>query len=342
MRSHHAVGALVLLAVLGLPARSAEPSAVVITVNKDQIDFRAGNDQIGSYRTSASLPKPHFNTLNGPGGVSLTRPWPIDRSKPGATTDHPHHKPATFCHGDVIPEGLEIKNRRRGIEGADFWSETANTGKIVCVQVDEPKQDRNHGSVKTHNEWRTADGTKVLEDATTLHLYDFGDRRLLVFDIDLHASVCPITFGDTKEGSFQVRVSDAIRERLKEEQKVPPGPGKIENAEGKVSEDECWGYVSAWCDYSGPIQGRTVGVAVFADPNNRTPSCWMSRGYGLLAANPFGRDKAGFPAQKGKTDVVKLARGEHLRLRYGILLHPGDAKGGKVADYFQRFVQLRE
>jgi hypothetical protein len=38
---------------------------------------------------------------------------------------------------------------------------------------------------------------------------------------------------------------------------------------------------------------------------------------------------------------VKLGKGEHLKLRYGVLVHPGDAKEGKVAEHYQRFLQLR-
>jgi hypothetical protein len=59
-----------------------------------------------------------------------------------------------------------------------------------------------------------------------------------------------------------------------------------------------------------------------------------------MAANPFGRDKSGFPAVKGKTDLVKLAKGEHLKLRYGILLHDGDVKEGKTAECYEAFVRL--
>ena len=44
---------------------------------------------------------------------------------------------------------------------------------------------------------------------------------------------------------------------------------------------------------------------------------------------------------KGRTDLVHLARGEALKLRYGLLIHPGDANEGKVAEYFDRFVKLR-
>ena len=52
-------------------------------------------------------------------------------------------------------------------------------------------------------------------------------------------------------------------------------------------------------------------------------------------------EKSGFPAMKGRTDLVRLNPGEHLKLRYGILLHTGDAQGGKVADAYARFRALK-
>ena len=45
---------------------------------------------------------------------------------------------------------------------------------------------------------------------------------------------------------------------------------------------------------------------------------------------------------KGNNDLVRLAKGEHIHFRYGILVHEGDAETGRVADYFQRCVKLRE
>ena len=44
---------------------------------------------------------------------------------------------------------------------------------------------------------------------------------------------------------------------------------------------------------------------------------------------------------KGRTDLVKLGKGEHLKLRYGILLHNGDVKEGRVAERYQEFVKLK-
>jgi hypothetical protein len=315
-----------------LPISAAEPAVVAIEATKEHITFSAGKDVVGKYHIAPTVAKPFMWPLYGPGGIPMTRAWPMDPNVAGETKDHPHQKSVWFCHGDIIPQGIELKDKIKGVAGVDFWSEGTGHGVIVCTEVGSPKVEKNHGQIATKNEWRTAGGIKILDEARTIHLYDFGDARLLVFDIDLHASVCPITFGDTKEGSFGIRINDTIRE--------VGGRGKLENADGKVAEKTVWGQKSAWCDYSGAIDGKTVGLAILDDPTNKPAACWHSRGYGLMAANPFGRDKS-FPAMKGNTDLVKLAKGEHLKLRYGILIHSGDAKDGKVAEYYQRFVKSK-
>jgi hypothetical protein len=315
------------------PSAAAGPGDVAIQVSKDHIDFLAGKELVGRYNIGTDVAKPYFWPLNGPNGQPITRAWPMVKGLPGESTDHIHQKSAWFCHGDIIPEGIELPSKIKGITGVDYWSEHAGRGQMVCTEVGKPKIDKNHGEVTTRNEWRTAEGVKILDETRTIHLYDFGDTKLLVFDIDFQGAV-PVTFGDTKEGSFGIRINDTITEKS--------GKGKLENADGKVGEKACWGQQSAWCDYSGPINGQVVGLAVLDDPKNPAPACWHARGYGLMAANPFGRSRSGFPAVKGKSDpLVKLGKGEHLKLRYGILIHPGDAKEGKVADFYQQFVKLR-
>lgn len=156
--------------------------------------------------------------------------------------------------------------------------------------------------------------------------------RLFILDIDLHASVTPIVFGDTREGAFAVRVADSMAPR--------GGRGRFSNAEGKVGEKECWGRIAPWCDCSGPVEGQMVGIALFAGPDNPFASAWDCRASGLLAANPFGREKSGFPALKGHSERVRLAKGKHLKLRYALLVHLGDAKQGRVAEYYARFAKL--
>jgi hypothetical protein len=227
---------------------------------------------------------------------------------------------------------MTLNQKVKGVEGVDFWSESPGHGKIVCTKVGESKSDGNHAWISTQNEWRTADGQKVMDEVRVLHVYDLGDAKLLTFDIDLHASAVPITFGDTKEGSFAVRVAEFMSEKRKQ-------GGLLENAEGKQTEANCWGRKSGWCDYSGPVDGQIVGLTIFDDPKNPHPAHWHSRSYGLMGANPFGRTKAGFPDTKGRTDLVKIPKGEHLKLRYGLLIHAGDAKAGKVAERWGEFVR---
>jgi Methane oxygenase PmoA len=328
--------AAVLAAACAAPtARDADGPGVAVDVAKDHIDFRVGKELATTYHLEAENAKPYFWPLNAPNGAPVTRAWPMAKAEPGEKTDHVHQKSAWFCHGDVIPEGVELKQKVKGVEGVDFWSEADGHGKIVCVKVGDPEVAKNHAKVVTVNEWRMADDVKILDETRTIHLYDLGELgRLLVLDIDLTASVCPITFGDTKEGSLGVRVRGSITEEV--------GKGKLTNADGKAGEKEVWGRPSPWCDYSGPSDDKTAGVALFDDPANPYPACWHSRGYGLSAANPFGRAKSGFPAMKDKTDLVKLAKGDHLKLRYGILLHSGDVKEGKVAEAYERFVKLKD
>ncbi len=324
------------LALLGLALPAAntgdEKTPVHVKMGKGHIDFLVGDELAARYLIDPTVvPKPYFWPLTAPGGVVVTRAWPMEKDN-AVTKDHPHQKSAWFCHGDVIPEGIVVKDKIKGVTGVDFWSEAKGHGKIFCTSVNVPQIQGRRASVKTHNEWRTADGTKIMDEDRTLQFFNFGKARLLVLDIDLHASVCPITFGDTKEGSLGVRVNDAIR--------AAGGKGQLENAEGKKGEKEVWGQRSAWCDYSGDIGGKTAGIAIFDDPNNAFAAAWHSRGYGLMAANPFGRAQSKFPAVKGQKDLVRLAKGEHLRLRYGILLHSGDAQSGQVAQHYAAFVKL--
>ena len=58
-----------------------------------------------------------------------------------------------------------------------------------------------------------------------------------------------------------------------------------------------------------------------------------------MAANPFGRSEAAFPDTKSETELVRLAKGDHLKLRYGLLLHTGNAKDAKVAERFAAFAE---
>lgn len=333
------------LASGGLYSRLANAADVSIAVGKDAVAFKAGNDVVAKYATAEAVAKPYLYPVLAPNGVGVTRAWPVEKGLPGETTaDHVHQKSVWFCHGDVIPEGIElkVKTTEKGGQGVDFWSEAKDKdgnprhGKIVCVKVDEPKQvAKNHASVATYNEWRTPDGVKIMDEVRVIHFIDTPEGRLFEFDITLKATVCPITFGDTKEGSFGIRVHDALRPSLKAGATVTTAEGKTVVPPVKDNM-AVWGQPAAWIDYSGTVDGKAVGVAVFDHPAN-PPANWHTRAYGLHAANPFARAGSGFPSQKGKTDLLKIAKGSELKLKYAVYAHTGDAKTGKVAEAFEAF-----
>ena len=305
------------------------PLLLAATVTPTTVEFRAGDHLVTRYHTRGDgLAKPYCYPVNAPDGTPLTRAWPLEPAKPGGTTDHVHQKSLWFCHGDVIPEGLtwSPKSPDKHVKGIDFWSEQKGHGRIVCESVGEVRATPDSVAVPTVNRWLTPDGQAILREERTISL-----RRLkgvadpvLQFDIALTALV-PVTFGDTKEGSFGLRVADEFRlERKGSAGVVASSSGRSVKA-GSKDPLPLWGERAAWHDYS----GEHGGVAIFDAPTNPAKAAWHTRAYGLMAANPFARAGSGFPGLKGaKGPPVKLAKGETLRLRYGVYPH---AKGADVA-----------
>ncbi len=155
-----------------------------------------------------------------------------------------------------------------------------------------------------------------------------GGRRIIDFDIVIRASDGPVVFGDTKEGSFGVRVASSIRVDSKQ-------GGQIVNSEGRENAD-AWGKRAAWVDYHGPVDGQTAGIAILNHPSSfRFPTYWHVRTYGLFAANPFGiHDFTG-----GDAAAYTLPTGDSLSLRYRLVLHAGDEKEGSIAEAYQAYAK---
>lgn len=332
-----------LLAIVALSALPALASAddVSIVVGKEAIEFKSGSAVVAKYAVAETVAKPYLYPLIAPNGVAVTRGWPMEEAPPMGTKDHVHQKSVWFCHGDVIPEGIElkIKSPNKADKGVDFWSEAKNAtgqhGKIKCVKVGKPVQHaKNYASVETHNEWISPDGGKIMDEVRVLHFIDKPEGRLFAFEITLKATVCPITFGDTKEGSFGIRVRDELRMEKKKD--TIGGDGVMSSSEGKVGEKDIWGLPAAWVHCAGKVGDKEIGVAVFEHPSN-PKAAWHARAYGLVAANPFGRSHSGFPSQKGKDDLLKIAKGGEMKLKFAVYAHAGDIKAGKVAEAYEAF-----
>jgi hypothetical protein len=312
-----------------LLAPCADAAGVTIKPTGEGMAVAVGGQPFTALATKkAGLAKPYLYPILAPCGVPVTRDWPMKSGAPDETKDHVHQKSAWHCHGDVIPDGvtLKVKSSDKRVKGVDFWAESAGHGTIACV-----KESLDGTAITLGLAWKAPEGLVVLHEVRTYAFAIVAGGRLITVTSRVTAKEFGVTFGDTKEGSFGIRVNDTMRMTNK------TGDGKLTNSNGKSGMKECWGYLADWCDYSGTVDGKKVGVAVFDHPKNAHRSYWHARDYGLLAANPFGRKEAGFPGAKDKTDLVKLPKGESLTLTYGIFAHDGDATAGKVAEAYSAF-----
>jgi Family of unknown function (DUF6807) len=256
-------------------------------------------------------PKPYYFPLIGPSGAAMTRAYPMKKVE-GEKLDHPHHRSFWFTHGNV--------------NKVDFWSELPNHGTIRETSRPTVVGGAAVGVIRTTDDWVGPDGKKVCEDERVVTFYNTRATRILDFDITLKATAEPLTFGDTKEGMFGLRVASSMDVTAKK-------GGRILNAEG-ITDTAAWGKASPWVDYSGPVDGKTVGVAILNHPQSfRYPTTWHVRDYGLFAANPFGWHDFG---QKTSGEFVVPA-GQSIRFRYRILLHEGDASTASIPAAFQGY-----
>jgi hypothetical protein len=126
-----------------------------------------------------------------------------------------------------------------------------------------------------------------------------------------------------------VRVADSMRVDAK------PG-GRIVNSDGKEN-GAAWGLPAKWVDYTGPVDGETVGIAIMSHPKGFRPlPRWHVRTYGLFAANPFFQKDFPGPAAANQGEFT-LKNGDSITLRYRVFLHHGKTKPAEIEQAFQQF-----
>lgn len=299
--------AALLLCLIG----SASAAELTVEEKPEGVTVKIDGQPFADYLIKSGS-KPIVWPIYGPTGKLMTRSWPMDDSVASEKDrDHPHQRSLWFTHGDV--------------NGVDFWTE--GKGRIVhreFVKV----QGGPEAVIVAKNDWRSPnDNTKLLEDERTFVFGGDADKRWIDVTVALTAAHDPVVFGDTKEGSFGVRVPSSMRvESLK--------GGKIVNSDG-LANIAAWGKPAAWVDYHGPVDDETLGVAILNHPSSfRFPTHWHVRTYGLFAANPFGLSDFTGGKEKGQ---YTLPAGETMKLRYRVLLHKGDEKQGGVAEAFLDF-----
>ena len=280
-----------------------------------KIQVRIGGELFTNYHCGDGVPRPVLYPVIGPFGQGVTRAYPMEEVE-GDVTDHVHHRSIWVAWGDV--------------NGSDNWSETPEAGRVAQRQLDSLGGGAAFGWVASRNDWLDAAGKKLMEDATLYRFYNTpASMRLVDLEVAFHAGEGPVRFGDTKEGGFcSVRVAPSMNGDV---------AGRIETAFGGIGEPECWGKRAHWCDYSGPVAGHTVGIAIFDHPGNvNHPTYWHVRDYGLMTANPFGLSH--FVGDQNADGSYVLPAGAAMTFRYRILVHAGNAAEGGVKNRYLDWV----
>ncbi|MAD34098.1 MAG: hypothetical protein CMJ88_10100 [Planctomycetes bacterium] len=292
MRSASSVTGLVLLAACSGPSLSLKRDGAAITVVRD------GADVATVY--AAASPRPYVWPVLAPSGIPVTRNHPM-WVRENEQHDHPHHKSLWFAHGSV--------------NGYDFWQGVKHHEQILHVTTE--TQERSGGEVEVVSEykWQVEGGRVIMREQRSMTFTEQADYRTIDVAFKLMATEGDVLFGDTKEGTFAMRLHPSLRV----EGKI--ANGTLTDSEGRLGK-EVWGKRARWIHDYGRVGGDDVGVAIFDHPTNlRHPTWWHARTYGLLAANPFGKhDFQGGPSGGGD---FMLKKGEEMTLRYQVLVHYG-------------------
>jgi hypothetical protein len=264
------------------------------------------------------ITRPHFAHVKTPCGIQATR------NHPPAADDAKDH--ATFHPG--------IWSAFGDINGNDYWRLKAKVEHEMFV--DQPKGGPGAGTFTVRNYYLSADGKeRVCAELARYTILVRPAGYLLVSRSTFSSDAGDFTFGDQEEFGLGIRVNTKIS--------VQYGQGHMTNAEGLRDGNDVWGKASDWVDYSGPVGDRYVGAAIMADPANFRRSWFHARDYGLLTANPFGRQAM----TKGEKSAVTVKKGESLSLGFGVLIYctPARARtavGAAYQDFLKALEQLKK
>lgn len=267
----------------------------------ESFDILIGGDKFASYVFKKSLAKPYLGPIATSFGGSYTR---LDFE----TKEHPHHRSVFFGVGDVSVG--DIKN-------VDFWNEPADCGIQTHAGIAEYAENSVGASFVAKTVWRSHDGEPMIDAACKYKFYaQPASCRYVDLELTYTASYGDVAFGVTKEaGPLGVRMADPLRAER---------GGYIANSYGAKGESECWGREAEWCVYGGTLDGHEIGVAVFDNSKNeRYPTSWHIRDYGLFAANNL-------YFRGGLT----IPSGESLTYKYRLVFFEGSVGDANIADRF--------
>ena len=310
----------------GLLLFVAQPSSAQVeleAVGSDHVAISINGQPFSDFFVGSSYPKPFLAPLRSATGTVVTRRFPMEEVE-GETRDHPHHRGLWIGYGSV--------------NGINFWENETNSktsvgnpnqkGLVRLLRPEQVKSGKKSGQITAAFGWQAPEGEDILVEERKMTFY--ADEKIRRVDIEAtFTAKTKVTFADTKEGFFAIRVADSMDGKH---------GGILTNSEGAQTEKDVWGKRADWADYSGTVEGQKLGIVIFDNPHNYNhPPRWHARDYGLFAVNPFG--VADFDKQSKQKGGHSLRTGESLRFRYRVIVHSGDVSKKTIADWYAKYVK---
>jgi hypothetical protein len=200
-----------------------------------------------------------------------------------------------------------------GINGNDYWRLKKKTEHEMFSVT--PEGGPGKGTFTVSNFYldsKDSTGNRIAHEICKYTILVRPNYYLLIYDSTISSDKSDLVFGDDQEYGLGIRVQTPIEERY---------GGQILNADGLKGAKKAYGKASNWADYSGVMGSTLVGMTVMPDPKNFRPSWYHTRDYGLIAANPFGREKVA----GGEKSEVLVKKGEKFHLGFGVAIYSAAA-----------------
>lgn len=294
---HHSAASLVfLLAFTTTAQRTLANERVSLQTDERQVVVSIDAKPVATYVFSDEhIRRPYFAHVRAPDGTQVTRNHP-----PIAGQDRTDH--------DTMHPGIWLAFG--DLNGADFWRNKADVRHVKFLQMprvetaDHANGAQLKGAFTELKQYTDASGAPVCQEIFQWTIEPLGAGYLMTWD-STFTSPQEFTFGDQEEMGLGLRVATPIAE---------VNGGGLLDSEDRRGAKQIWSQAAEWCDYSGTVADRRLGMTLMCHPANFRESWLHARDYGFVAANPFGRKAM----KKGEVSQVTVKPGEELRLRYGI------------------------
>lgn len=239
--------------------------------------------------------RPYLADVKTPSGIQVTRRHPPVAGEDAVDHDT-MHPGIWFALGDL--------------NGEDFWR---NKGEIRPAEINYSGGVFAPLTISMHAEAKLvcADGRALGTHVTQVDMDRIPEGYLYAWQFTLQGDE-PLDFGVQEEMGFGARMATPLTEKA---------GGIVTSADGRIGAKKIWGTRDRWCDYSGTLEGKHVGITLMPHPSNPRPTWWHTRDYGVFVANGFGPRSV----DEGAEPRLKVPAGNKITFRYAALVHESDA-----------------